>query len=46
MVVAKNVYKLFGKKKVVEDVSITIQKGKITSLIGFLYIFFFDWRNR
>jgi len=34
MVVAKNVYKLFGKKKVVEDVSITIQKGKITSLIG------------
>ena len=34
MVVAKNVIKLFGKKKVVEDVSITIQKGKITSLIG------------
>ena len=34
MVVAKNVFKIFGKKKVVEDVSITIQKGKITSLIG------------
>ena len=34
MVVAKNVFKLFGKKQVVEDVSITIQKGKITSLIG------------
>ncbi|PPA70901.1 ABC transporter ATP-binding protein [Jeotgalibacillus proteolyticus] len=34
MVVAKNVFKFFGKKKVVEDVSITIPKGKITSLIG------------
>ncbi|KIL50989.1 iron ABC transporter ATP-binding protein [Jeotgalibacillus campisalis] len=34
MVVARNVFKLFGKKKVVEDVSIEIQRGKITSLIG------------
>ncbi|KIL42685.1 ABC transporter ATP-binding protein [Jeotgalibacillus soli] len=34
MVVAKGVFKMFGKKKVVGDVSITLQKGKITSLIG------------
>jgi iron complex transport system ATP-binding protein len=34
MVEVKNVSKLYGNKKVVEDVSINIQKGKITSFIG------------
>ncbi|MBM7579323.1 iron ABC transporter ATP-binding protein [Jeotgalibacillus terrae] len=34
MVSASNVVKFFGKKKVVQDVSIRIEKGKITSLIG------------
>lgn len=34
MVVVENVSKLFGQKKVVNDVSITIPKNKITSLIG------------
>ncbi|KIL51325.1 iron ABC transporter ATP-binding protein [Jeotgalibacillus alimentarius] len=34
MVSASNVVKFFGKKKVVQDVSIQVEKGKITSLIG------------
>lgn len=34
MVVVENVSKIFGQKKVVDDVSITIPKNKITSLIG------------
>ncbi|MFB1082754.1 ABC transporter ATP-binding protein [Jeotgalibacillus sp. JSM ZJ347] len=34
MVSASNVVKFFGKKKVVQDVSIHVEKGKITSLIG------------
>ncbi|RIW34047.1 ATP-binding cassette domain-containing protein [Bacillus salacetis] len=34
MVEVKNISKLYGKKKVVEDVSINIQKGKVTSFIG------------
>ena len=34
MVIVENVSKLFGQKKVVDDVSITIPKNKITSLIG------------
>lgn len=34
MVIVENVSKLFGQRKVVDDVSITIPKNKITSLIG------------
>ncbi|MDQ0175302.1 iron ABC transporter ATP-binding protein [Bacillus chungangensis] len=34
MVVVKNVSKTYGSKKVVEDVSVSIPKGKITSFIG------------
>ncbi len=34
MVVVENVSKLFGQRKVVDDVSITIPKNKVTSLIG------------
>lgn len=34
MVIVENVSKLFGQKKVVDDVSISIPKNKITSLIG------------
>lgn len=34
MVVVENVSKLFGQKKVVDDVTISIPKQKITSLIG------------
>lgn len=34
MVVVKNVSKTYGSRKVVEDVSVSIPKGKITSFIG------------
>lgn len=34
MVIVENVSKLFGQKKVVDDVTISIPKNKITSLIG------------
>lgn len=34
MIEIKGITKLFGKKKVVEDVSVTIETGKITSFIG------------
>ncbi|TWS21751.1 ATP-binding cassette domain-containing protein, partial [Tsukamurella sputi] len=34
MVVVEGVSKLFGQRKVVDDVSITIPKNKVTSLIG------------
>ncbi|AUJ23743.1 MULTISPECIES: ABC transporter ATP-binding protein [Virgibacillus] len=34
MVDIKNVFKSFNQKKVIEDVSLTIEKGKITSFIG------------
>lgn len=34
MVVVENVSKLFGQRKVVDDVSIKIPKNKVTSLIG------------
>ncbi|MGM8365418.1 iron ABC transporter ATP-binding protein [Virgibacillus sp. W0181] len=34
MVDIKQVFKLYNKKKVIDDVSLTIEKGKITSLIG------------
>ncbi|GGH75791.1 iron complex transport system ATP-binding protein [Pullulanibacillus pueri] len=34
MVEVKHVTKQYGQKKVVEDISLTIQKGKITSFIG------------
>lgn len=34
MVVVKNVTKTYGNKAVVEDVSVTIETGKITSFIG------------
>lgn len=34
MVDIKNVFKSFNQKKVIDDVSLTIEKGKITSFIG------------
>lgn len=34
MVVVKNVSKTYGSRKVIEDVSVNIPKGKITSFIG------------
>ncbi|MBD8070872.1 ABC transporter ATP-binding protein [Bacillus sp. PS06] len=34
MVKVKEVFKKYGNKNVIEDVSVTIQKGKITSFIG------------
>jgi len=34
MVTIKNVSKIYNDKKVVEDVSLTIEKGTITSIIG------------
>ena len=34
MVDIKNVFKAYNKKKVIEDVSLTIEKGTITSFIG------------
>lgn len=34
MVIVKNVSKRYGNKSVVEDVSVQIEKGKITSFIG------------
>src|SRR5699024_10818586 len=34
MVQVKNVSKVYNRKKVVEDISVTIKKGKITSFIG------------
>ena len=34
MVVVKNLFKKYHNKNVVEDVSLAIEKGKITSFIG------------
>ena len=34
MIEAKNIVKKYGEKRVVDDVSIVIEKGKLTSLIG------------
>src|SRR5699024_1378757 len=34
MVKLKNVFKFYNDKKVVDDVTLTIEKGKITSFIG------------
>ena len=34
MILVKNILKKYGNKKVVNDVSVNIEKGKITSFIG------------
>ena len=34
MIQVKNLVKIYGNKKVVDDVSLNIEKGKITSFIG------------
>ena len=34
MIEVKNITKTYGNKKVVDDVSLNIQEGKITSFIG------------
>ena len=34
MIEIKNISKSYGNKKVVDDVSLVLEKGKITSLIG------------
>ncbi len=34
MIEIKNVTKMYGHKKVIDDVSLNIEKGKITSFIG------------
>ena len=34
MIEVKNILKKYGNKKVVDDVSVNIEKGKITSFIG------------
>jgi len=34
MIQVKNIYKKYGRKNVLQDVSFTIEKGEITCLIG------------